>query len=147
MLLINDRATLLKSATLKSSRPYSPPAIEKRRVELPREIVPATPAPKPAKLRHVALLIETSGSYGRGMLQGIAKYNRERANWSTYFRPHGLNEPLPRWLSTWATVHSEAPDRAVRSFSVRAAAYAARSSWPLRSAAITWSARLVMVGV
>ena len=101
MLLINDRTTLLKSATLKSNRPYPAPAVEKRRVELPREIVPTTPAAKPVKLRHVALLIETSGSYGRGMLQGIAKYNRERANWSTYFRPHGLNEPLPKWLGKW----------------------------------------------
>ena len=53
MLLINDRTTLLKSATLKSNRHYSAPAVEKRRVELPREIVPAPPrgkraAPRPA---------------------------------------------------------------------------------------------------
>ena len=32
---------------------------------------------RPSKLRHVALLIETSGSYGRGLLRGIAKYNRD----------------------------------------------------------------------
>ena len=52
-------------------------------------------------MRQVALLIETSGSYGRGLLQGIAKYNRTRGGWSTYFRPHGLSDPLPTWLSKW----------------------------------------------
>jgi len=52
-------------------------------------------------MRHVALLIETSGSYGRGLLQGIARYNREHEGWSTYFRPHGLGSPPPEWISKW----------------------------------------------
>lgn len=52
-------------------------------------------------MRHVALLIETSGSYGRGLLRGVARYNRERGNWSTYFQPHGLGAPPPQWLKTW----------------------------------------------
>jgi LacI family transcriptional regulator len=52
-------------------------------------------------MRQVALLIETSGSYGRGLLQGIAKYNRSRGGWSTYFRPHGLADQPPTWLSKW----------------------------------------------
>jgi LacI family transcriptional regulator len=52
-------------------------------------------------LRHVALLIETSGSYGRGLLRGVARYNRENGNWSTYFQPHGLGAPAPEWLKGW----------------------------------------------
>src|SRR6476469_6531577 len=52
-------------------------------------------------MRHVALLIETSGSYGRGLLRGVARYNRERGNWSTYFQPHGLGAPPPQWLKIW----------------------------------------------
>src|SRR6266496_2186746 len=64
-------------------------------------IKPAAPAPARRTLRQVALLIETSGSYGRGLLQGIAKYNREHGEWSTYFNPHGLSEPPPAWLSSW----------------------------------------------
>jgi LacI family transcriptional regulator len=52
-------------------------------------------------MRHVALLIESSSSYGRGLLRGIAKYNRERAQWSTYFQPQGLGAPLPLWLKSW----------------------------------------------
>jgi LacI family transcriptional regulator len=52
-------------------------------------------------MRHVALLIETSGSYGRGLLRGVSKYNRERGGWSTYFHPHGLGDPPPPWLRNW----------------------------------------------
>ncbi len=55
---------------------------------------------KPA-LRHVALLIETSGSYGRGLLRGVAKYNREHGGWSTHFQPRGLGQPPPQWLKDW----------------------------------------------
>lgn len=53
------------------------------------------------RLKHVALLVETTGAYGRGLLQGIAKYNREHGNWSNYFRPHALNDSPPAWLRTW----------------------------------------------
>lgn len=52
-------------------------------------------------MRHVALLVGTSGAYGRGILRGIARFNRERKGWSTYFQPHGLNEPPPPWLKDW----------------------------------------------
>jgi LacI family transcriptional regulator len=63
----------------------------------------ATPsaAPSGRSMRHVALLIETSGSYGRALLRGVARYNRERGNWSTYFQPHGLGAAPPQWLKTW----------------------------------------------
>jgi LacI family transcriptional regulator len=52
-------------------------------------------------MRHVALLIETSGSYGRGLLRGVAKFNRDHGGWSTYFHPHGLGDPPPAWLNGW----------------------------------------------
>jgi len=55
----------------------------------------------PGGLRHVAVLIGTSGSYGRGLLRGVAKYNRERANWSTFFRPQTLADQAPSWLKDW----------------------------------------------
>ncbi len=53
------------------------------------------------RTRHVAILIETSRAYGRGLLRGIARYNREFANWATYFQPQGLDEIPPPWLKTW----------------------------------------------
>jgi len=49
----------------------------------------------------VALLIESSRAYGRGLLRGIAAYIRAHRSWSTYVEPRGLTEPFPRWLKTW----------------------------------------------
>ena len=81
MLMANDRVRLQKTLSpTRSQTPLTPPR---------------------GAMRQVALLIETSGSYGRGLLQGIAKYNREHGNWSTYFKPHGLCDPPPAWLSSW----------------------------------------------
>ena len=51
--------------------------------------------------RHVALLIETSRGYGRGLLRGISRYHREQGNWSIYFRPHGQGDLPPPWLCHW----------------------------------------------
>src|SRR6266567_3791263 len=50
---------------------------------------------------HVAILIETSGAYGRGLLRGVAQYHREHSTWSAYFQPRGPDDPLPRWLKRW----------------------------------------------
>jgi LacI family transcriptional regulator len=52
-------------------------------------------------MRHVALLIESSSSYGRGLLRGVARHNREHGQWSTYFQPQGLGALLPSWLKSW----------------------------------------------
>jgi len=52
-------------------------------------------------MRHVAILIETSRAYGRGLIRGIARYQRERAHWSTYFQPQGLGDLPPPWLANW----------------------------------------------
>lgn len=49
----------------------------------------------------VALLIETSRQYGRDLLRGVRRYQRERGPWSIYFEPHGFGEPPPRWLADW----------------------------------------------
>jgi LacI family transcriptional regulator len=54
-----------------------------------------------AKIPHIALLIETSREYGRGLLRGVARYHQERGRWSIYFEPHGLNERPPSWLKNW----------------------------------------------
>lgn len=53
------------------------------------------------KTPRVALLVETSREYGRGLLRGIIRYQRKHGPWSITFQPHGLGEPPPSWLSTW----------------------------------------------
>ncbi|MEX2310785.1 MAG: DNA-binding transcriptional regulator [Pirellulales bacterium] len=53
------------------------------------------------RLPHIALLIETSREYGRGLLRGVARYHQEHGPWSIYFETHGLRERLPSWLKDW----------------------------------------------
>ena len=53
------------------------------------------------KIPHVALLIETSREYARGLLRGVARYHQEHGPWSIFFEPHGLDDPPPTWLKTW----------------------------------------------
>jgi LacI family transcriptional regulator len=52
-------------------------------------------------MRRVAVLIESSRAYGRGLLRGVARYNREHGHWSVYLQPQGLDHPPPRWLKRW----------------------------------------------
>lgn len=51
--------------------------------------------------RQVALLIEATNGYARGLLHGVARYTHEQARWTVYFEPHALDEPPPKWLKTW----------------------------------------------
>src|SRR4249919_740546 len=54
-----------------------------------------------ATVPHIALLIETSREYARGLLRGVARYHHEHGPWSIYLVPHGLDEPPPAWLKHW----------------------------------------------
>jgi LacI family transcriptional regulator len=49
----------------------------------------------------VALLIETSNSYARGLLRGIYAYLREHRPWSVYLPEQGRGDAPPHWLKTW----------------------------------------------
>jgi LacI family transcriptional regulator len=57
--------------------------------------------PQSHRVRKVLLLIETSRAYGRGLVEGVARYAEESGRWSIYFEERGLNDPLPRWLRQW----------------------------------------------
>lgn len=52
--------------------------------------------------RRVALFIEASRAYARGLVRGVARYNREHRQWSVYFTPQGPNDPPPAWLAEWS---------------------------------------------
>jgi len=49
----------------------------------------------------IALLIETSNTYCRSLLQGIAAYVRENRPWSLYLGEHKRGAPVPDWLHQW----------------------------------------------
>ncbi len=49
--------------------------------------------------KSVALLIETSSGYGRGLLEGVIEYVKERGSWSVILEPDRAESP-PAWLSS-----------------------------------------------
>jgi LacI family transcriptional regulator len=49
----------------------------------------------------VALLVETSNAYARGLLHGVEGYIREHRPWSIYLAEHGRGDRPPSWLATW----------------------------------------------
>ena len=51
--------------------------------------------------RRVALLIETSNGYARGLLEGVTAYLREHRPWSIYLSEHGRGDSVPHWLQGW----------------------------------------------
>ncbi len=51
--------------------------------------------------RRVALLIEATRSYARGLIRGVARFNREHQRWFIHFMPQGLGGPPPKWLAKW----------------------------------------------
>src|SRR5262249_10975461 len=56
---------------------------------------------KAPQRRRVALLIESSRAYGRGLLMGIAKYVREHGPWSIFMQERSLRDETPGWLQQW----------------------------------------------
>lgn len=53
------------------------------------------------KFPHVILLIETSDSYGRGLLLGVRRYLGENGPWSMFLELRAPRSAPPRWLHTW----------------------------------------------
>lgn len=51
--------------------------------------------------RRVALLIESSRAYGRGLFLGIAKFVREHHEWSVQSEEWKWTDSVPAWLKSW----------------------------------------------
>lgn len=54
-----------------------------------------------SRMPRVAVLVETTRAFGRGLIEGIANYSRHHGPWSMYFEPQGLGVAPPSWLSNW----------------------------------------------
>ncbi|MGQ0634541.1 MAG: substrate-binding domain-containing protein [Planctomycetaceae bacterium] len=70
--------------------------------------------PRRRKARHVAVLIETSRAFGRGLIEGVNRYSRQHGDWYIYFEPRGLEAP-PAWLEGWKGdgILSRVPNRSM----------------------------------
>lgn len=51
--------------------------------------------------RHVALLVETSNAYARGLLMGVRTYAEARGGWFMYLAEHSRQETDFSWLEGW----------------------------------------------
>ena len=49
----------------------------------------------------VALLVESSRVYGRGLLRGIAQYTQAHGHWATRHHERALGDNAPEWLTKW----------------------------------------------
>lgn len=49
----------------------------------------------------IALLIESSRNYGRGILRGIARYGHTHGPWSFFVQERELHSGIPKWLQNW----------------------------------------------
>ncbi|TWT66867.1 Xylose operon regulatory protein [Posidoniimonas polymericola] len=76
------------------------------------------------KRRSVALLIETSNAYARGLMDGVVAYQRQHARWSIYMGEHERRASPPLWLREWkgdgiiARIENEAVAEKVRRLNV-----------------------------
>ena len=52
-------------------------------------------------MKRVALLIESSNAYGRGLLLGVVTYARAHRPWSCDFVEQGRRDTPPKWLGYW----------------------------------------------
>jgi len=53
------------------------------------------------RLPSVAILVDTSRSYGRDIVRGIRRYVAEHGPWSLYLEPRDLRSSFPEWLKNW----------------------------------------------
>lgn len=63
--------------------------------------MPKAPRSKPAHIPQVAVLVDTSRSYGRDIVRGIRRYVAEHGPWSLYLEPRDLHSRFPDWLKDW----------------------------------------------
>ena len=72
--------------------------------------------------RSVALLIETSNGYCRGLLEGIIAYAKHHANWSLHLTEQERGAAPPAWLGSWkgdgiiARIETDTIGRSLREF-------------------------------
>lgn len=55
----------------------------------------------PPRIPQVAMLVDTSRSYGRDIVRGIRRYVAEHGPWSLYLEPRDLRSSFPEWLKNW----------------------------------------------
>ncbi|MCB1279713.1 DNA-binding transcriptional regulator [Prosthecobacter sp.] len=63
--------------------------------------MPKASTSRPGRIPQVAVLVDTSRSYGRDIVRGIRRYVAENGPWSLYLEPRDLRSRFPDWLKDW----------------------------------------------
>lgn len=63
--------------------------------------MPQAPPLTSSRIPQVAVLVDTSRSYGRDIVRGIRRYVAEHGPWSLYLEPRDLRSSFPEWLKNW----------------------------------------------
>jgi LacI family transcriptional regulator len=103
--------------------------------------------------RKVALLVETSNTYGRELLHGVRAWAREQRTWSVRLSEHARGAGLPAWLRTWegdgviARVDSTAVASALRRLRVPVVDVSASRARPVFPRVVTDSAAVTRLAL
>jgi LacI family transcriptional regulator len=97
----NKKQFLKRLSPLKDFLPRECLVASRSKLQKNRENHPS-PLPRPHHLPHVLLLVETTHAYGRGIVEGIARYALENGPWSIQFELQGLDALPPKWLKNWS---------------------------------------------
>ncbi len=91
---------------------------------LPASLVSMDSNEVPMSRKSVALLIESSNAYARGLLQGIIAYQQQHEAWSIYLPEQDRGATPPKWIHSWrgdgviARIETEAIAKVVRSIGI-----------------------------
>ena len=94
------------------------------------------PRPAARRKKNVALIIETSNDYARGILRGIHEFTLAHPEWSVYLSEHGRHEPDESFAGNWrgdgviARIETERTAEIVRSLGVPAVDVSAARMMP-----------------
>ncbi len=87
-----NRSRVKKTSRSKLAKAASSPAKQQQNARVPRP---------PGERPHVAILVDTGGNYGRGLVEGIATYLATHGPWSVYLDPHATGRLDSSWLRSW----------------------------------------------
>lgn len=74
--------------------------------------------------KSVALLVETSNEYSRGLIEGVIAYTKERTDWSVHLTEQQRAAAPPKWLKSWgadgiiARIETDAIGQQLKQFNV-----------------------------
>ncbi len=51
---------------------------------------------------HVAVLVDVSSNYGRGVVEGVSRYLEDHEKWSIYLNSRATGRVDPEWIENWA---------------------------------------------